>query len=67
MVIRETEMQDYLPALAMQAGHTAPPDPMQVPNHAPYSLAQIYDDQIESLARDAYQRDYTMFGFSDWG
>ncbi|MCT4559053.1 MAG: sulfotransferase family 2 domain-containing protein [Pelagimonas sp.] len=66
MVIREDEMQAYLPAMAMQVGHPAPPDPETVPNHAPYSLAEIYDDQIESLAREAYQRDYLMFGFSDW-
>jgi hypothetical protein len=66
MVIRESEAETYLPALAMQVGHEAPRDPTPVPNAAPFSLAQIYDDQIEALAREAYQRDYVMFGFSDW-
>ncbi|MCT4554896.1 MAG: nodulation protein NodH [Pelagimonas sp.] len=66
MIVREEEMAGYLPALAMQVGHRAPQDPEHVPNQAPFSLAQIYDDQIESLARDAYARDYTMFGFQDW-
>jgi len=67
MVIREHEIETYLPALAIQVGHDNPPDPVPVPTQAPYSLAEIYDDQIEALAREAYQRDYTMFGFKDWG
>ncbi|MDU8910187.1 nodulation protein NodH [Aestuariicoccus sp. MJ-SS9] len=66
MLVRETEMAEYLPALAMQVGHPAPPDPQPVPIAAPFGLADIYDDQIESLARDAYARDYVMFGFDDW-
>ena len=67
MIVREDEMSSYLPALAMQVGHDGPPDPENVPNAAPFSLAQIYDDQSEALARDAYARDYIMFGFGDWG
>ncbi len=66
MIIRESEMETYLPALAMQVGHTTPADPKRVPNNAPFALAEIYDDQIESLAREAYLRDYLMFGFDDW-
>ncbi|ETA53703.1 sulfotransferase family 2 domain-containing protein [Ponticoccus alexandrii] len=66
MVVREDEMAMYLPALAMQAGHEAPPDPQPVSTRAPFALAQIYDDRIEALAREAYQRDYDMFGFDDW-
>ncbi|KMK65525.1 sulfotransferase family 2 domain-containing protein [Puniceibacterium sp. IMCC21224] len=66
MIVREGEMANYLPALAMQVGHPAPPDPEPLPTLAPYSLAEIYDDDIEQLAREAYQRDYVMFGFPDW-
>lgn len=66
MIVREDEMTSYLPALAMQVGRMSPPDPDPVPNKAPFALAEIYDDQIERLSRDAYQRDYVMFGFDDW-
>lgn len=66
MIVREDEMVAYLPALALQVGHENPPDPVAVPNSAPFSLAEIYDNQIEALGRDAYQRDYVMFGFDDW-
>ena len=67
MIVRESEMAAYLPALAMQAGHAAPPEPEPVATRAPFSLAQVYDDRIEALARDAYARDYLVFGFDDWG
>ena len=66
MIVHEDEMTSYLPALAMQVGHPSPPDPEPLPNNAPFGLAEIYDDQIEQLARDAYTRDYVMFGFGDW-
>jgi LPS sulfotransferase NodH len=66
MIVREEEMASYLPALALQVGHKNPPDPASIPNQAPYSLAEIYDDQIEALAREAYHRDYVMFGFDNW-
>ncbi|MBY6113795.1 nodulation protein NodH [Mameliella alba] len=66
MIVREDEMAAYLPALALQVGHADPPDPEPVPTRAPFALAQIYDDQIESLGREAYQRDYVMFGFDNW-
>ncbi len=66
-VVREDDMRTVLPALALQAGHTAPPDPRPVATRAPISLAEIYDDRIETLARAAYARDYTAFGYQDWG
>jgi LPS sulfotransferase NodH len=66
MIVREDEIQVYLPALAMQVGHPSAPEPAPVATRAPFSLAEIYDGRIEALARDAYARDYTMFGFDDW-
>ncbi|EIE49874.1 nodulation protein NodH [Salipiger aestuarii] len=66
MVVREDEMAAYLPALALQVGHAKPPDPIKLPVRAPYALAEIYDDRLEAAARDAYARDYLMFGFGDW-
>lgn len=67
MIVREDEMDLYLPPLAMQVGHPSPPEPLRVPIRAPFSLAQIYNAEIEALAQEAYQRDYVMFGFEDWG
>ena len=67
MIVREDEMAVYLPALAQQVGHPAPGDPAAVPAPAPFALSEVYDDEIEALAREAYPRDYIMFGFADWG
>jgi LPS sulfotransferase NodH len=65
-VIRETEMATALPALAKRAGVTSVPPvaAWQHPEHA--RLTAIYSDRLEKLCRDAYPRDYMMFGFSDF-
>ncbi|WP_299348965.1 sulfotransferase family 2 domain-containing protein [uncultured Shimia sp.] len=66
MIIREEEMESYLPALAMQVGRMDAPEPQVAPEDLPYGLATIYDAEIETLVRDIYPRDYLNFGFSDW-
>lgn len=66
MVIRETEMKGYLAALARQVGYAKPPVPPQALADTPFDLSEIYDDEIEALARDVYQRDYVTFGFGRW-
>jgi len=32
----------------------------------PFTLADIYDDEIETMIAQIYQRDYMMFGFGPW-
>ncbi len=67
-LVREDEMAAALPTLARAAGcDGAPAVPEDGAEDAPFALADIYDGEIEKLARDAYQRDYMSFGFSDWG
>ncbi len=66
LILREDEMATALPDLAHKLGHAAPPPPVIAPEDAPFSLEQIYDEQLEALAVEAYQRDYVMFGFGDW-
>ncbi|MBO9399306.1 sulfotransferase family 2 domain-containing protein [Shimia sp. R9_3] len=66
MIVRETEMESYLPALAMQVGRMDAPDPEPVDPGHPVALSAIYDDEIETLVRDIYKRDYITFGFDSW-
>lgn len=66
IILREDEMKTVLPDLARQLGHAAPPEPEHASADSPFPLSQIYDAQLETLAVEAYQRDYQMFGFSDW-
>ncbi|UXX81991.1 sulfotransferase family 2 domain-containing protein [Roseovarius pelagicus] len=66
LILREDEMMLSLGALAKQVGYPgAPPIPDTAPD-TPFTLADIYDDQIEALGSDIYQRDYIMFGFDRW-
>lgn len=66
LIIREDEMPLQLGALAKQVGYPgAPPVPVPQPDQ-PYALVDIYDDDIETLIADIYQRDYIMFGWDRW-
>ena len=66
ILMREDRLQEDVAYLAFSLGAEncpkldAPTDP-----HAE-ALASIYDTSLESMAADIYQRDYEMFGFSDW-
>ena len=66
IVVREDEMESYLPALAMQVGHLDASDPEEAPADMPFALGDVYDDEIEALVSDIYQRDYLNFGFDRW-
>jgi LPS sulfotransferase NodH len=65
-VVREDEMADMLPLISRQAGHKAPDLPATPLADTPFALGDIYDDQLESLIGDVYQRDYMLFGFGPW-
>ncbi len=67
MIIREDEMDSYLPALAQQVGYLKPVKPHPPPEDCPIPLSEIYDTEIETLVKEIYQRDYMMFGFISWG
>ena len=65
-VIREDDLATELPQMLAQIGHEnsvelGPTDPDE-----PFALADIYDEEIEKAAQNAYQRDYMMFGFDSW-
>ncbi|MDP5348000.1 MAG: sulfotransferase family 2 domain-containing protein, partial [Paracoccaceae bacterium] len=66
MILREDEIEVYLPALAQQMGHEEPPIPQDAPADRPYALSEIYDQDIEDRVSAIYQRDYTTFGFAPW-
>lgn len=65
-IIRETDLARDLAELAAAVGHPSAPTLPARSKTGPYELSQIYDDEIESLAADAYQRDYMIFGYDSW-
>ncbi|MHC0052101.1 nodulation protein NodH [Actibacterium sp. D379-3] len=67
MVMRAERLGQDLAQVAGQVGLTSPaplPDEAKPPR---VPLSAIYDAEIESAARDAYQRDYMVFGYRAWG
>lgn len=67
MVLREDQMAEMLPILAISAGcENAPALEQSDQDPLFFDLADVYNDEIESAVQDAYQRDYLMFGFSSW-
>ena len=66
MVLRAEDLPVMLPAIATQAKSKSMPDYVSSEPAPDITLSDIYDDALESLAQDAYQRDYVMFGFKKW-
>lgn len=65
-IVRESDLAEELSSLAHAVGYDNVPEVQEAPADQPFALADIYDDDIEALAADAYQRDYMMFGFGRW-
>lgn len=65
-VLREEELASMLPMITGQVGHSKPEPPQPAIGDTPFDLSDIYDDQLEELVADIYQRDYVMFGFAAW-
>ncbi|SDI76724.1 nodulation protein NodH [Lutimaribacter saemankumensis] len=66
VILRESEMSEALPDLARRVGCDTIPALAPAQDDAPVALAEIYDDEIEALAAQVYQRDYVTFGFDRW-
>ena len=64
-VLRETEIEQGLEQVCQQLGVVCPTY-TPTPPTGPVALSDIYNGEVESAVRDAYQRDYMMFGFSTW-
>ena len=65
-IIREADMAGELREIAQAVGRADAPELGASQPDQPFELAMIYDDEIEKLAAEAYQRDYVMFGFARW-
>ncbi|MCC7319976.1 MAG: nodulation protein NodH [Rubellimicrobium sp.] len=65
-ILREEELPAALPALAAQVGHKGAPPPASDSDPHAARLSRILSPDLESLARDAYARDYMTFGFGAW-
>ncbi|MDN5788876.1 hypothetical protein [Pseudorhodobacter sp.] len=65
LVLREDSLPMGLGFLAAEIGVDCPV--LQLPLDPDTALlAEIHDDEVEALAKEAYQRDYIGYGFGDW-
>ena len=65
IILREDRLASGLAYLAAEVGLALPAYTAQTKAMA-VSLDAIYGPDLESAARDAYDRDYAGFGFGDW-
>ena len=66
LIMREDRIAHDLAILAAHIGRETMPGVPEVTDPHAARLAAIYDAEVESAARHAYQRDYVAFGFGDW-
>ncbi len=65
MVLRAERLVEDLAMLSAQIGRHALAPSGTTAEH-PVPLSDIHDDALEAAARDAYHRDYLMFGYRAW-
>nr|WP_281496072.1 sulfotransferase family 2 domain-containing protein [Marivita sp. S6314] len=65
-LIREEDLCSALPDMARRVGIASPPAVPAAAHPDQSKLEAIYGPGLEKLARDAYPRDYMMFGFADF-
>lgn len=66
LILREEELDRALPGLAAALGQNNAPAPDAVSDPHRARLERIHDRELDTLARDAYARDYMTFGFGPW-
>ncbi|MGK7753181.1 MULTISPECIES: sulfotransferase family 2 domain-containing protein [unclassified Roseovarius] len=66
VVMREEELAEGLPRLAASVGYETAEEPRSAPADQPFAIEDIYDEEVEDLVADIYQRDYMMFGFKPY-
>ncbi len=65
MVLRNEDLANGLHQLTATLSGAGPK--VQVPEpDVPYTLLDIYDSEVESAVKSAYQRDYMMFGYGPY-
>jgi hypothetical protein len=65
VILREDDLATALPALAEATGAEATAwEPVEEPWR--HRLASFHDAEVEAAVRQAYQRDYVLFGFGPW-
>jgi len=65
LILREDRLAQGLAHIAAELGLPCPPLPPETGKPL-FGLSEIYDNEIETAAQEALQRDYVGFGFRRW-
>lgn len=66
-ILREDQLETGLKSLLAELGQEGQAVAVgHDPEDIPFTLSEIYSDEIEKAVRKLYQRDYMMFGFKPW-
>lgn len=66
LILREETLTEDLARLAQSVGYGDAPLIGHASFHGPHALEDIYDEEVEALGAEVYQRDYMMFGYGRW-
>jgi len=66
VILRWDQLAEGLQQLAHSIGRSTAPTLPEPPADRPFTLSEIYDEDIEALCAQIYSRDYTAFGFGPW-
>ena len=66
LILRESDLPAELPRLAARVGYADAPGFEPVLPALPFVLSDIYQPELDAKARQAYARDYVLYGFEDW-
>ena len=66
VILRWDQLAEGLHQLAQSIGRSTAPALPAPHADAPFTLSEIYDEEIETLCAQVYSRDYTAFGFGPW-
>lgn len=65
-ILREEALPAGLAQISQSAGIGECPPPPAPERDLPFALSEIYDDEVEARAVEAWGRDYMMFGYGRW-
>lgn len=66
LILREDQLEEGLGIAAAQIGKLTMPKVADMTDPHAALLAEIYDEEVEAMVQDAYQRDYIAFGFGPY-
>ena len=66
VILREDEVDIYLPVLVIQTRYQGEDNPQATVEDTPFNLSGIYNEEAEASTHDAYPLGFARFGFGSY-